>query len=142
RGLPSAVGHATTSVVALWFGGPSRFTLLHPSSSLAALSFLPARRRRRAGEPVPGPRQLKPKPINDLLRHEVVANIPTNAPVQCFGHDVINPKIHALRYFSKGRERCSFRSFRSFRPFLSGRSNAPAVVGTLCVAYLFRGMGR
>src|SRR5262249_35131045 len=37
----------------------------------------------------------EPKPINDLLRHEVVPYVPTDTPVQGFGHDVINPKVHA-----------------------------------------------
>src|SRR5262245_35417519 len=41
------------------------------------------------------PRELEPKPTNDLLGHEVMPDIPTNASVQCFGDDVTNPKIHA-----------------------------------------------
>src|SRR5262249_37152984 len=44
------------------------------------------------------PRELKPKSVDDFLGHEVMPDIPTDAPVQCFGHDVINPKIHAVRF--------------------------------------------
>jgi hypothetical protein len=41
--------------------------------------------------------------VDNLLSHEVVPHIPTDLPVQCFGHDIVNPKVHALRRFLKGR---------------------------------------
>jgi hypothetical protein len=36
--------------------------------------------------------QYERKLIYDLLGHEVMPDVPTDTPVQCFGHDVINPK--------------------------------------------------
>jgi hypothetical protein len=33
----------------------------------------------------------------------VMAHIPTNAAVQCLGHDIVSPKDHALRYCFQGQ---------------------------------------
>ena len=52
----------------------------------------------------PVPRQLEPKPNNNLLSHEVVSNIPTDSAVKRFGHDVARSQGHALRYLPL--ERC------------------------------------
>jgi hypothetical protein len=52
---------------------------------------------------LPVPWQLEPKPGNDLLGHEVVPHIPTELPVESFGHDIVNPKVHAAL---NPKERC------------------------------------
>jgi hypothetical protein len=38
--------------------------------------------------------QYEPKVIYDFLRHEMMPNIPTRAPVQRFGDNIVNPKDH------------------------------------------------
>jgi len=40
-------------------------------------------------------RQHEAEAVNDLLGHEVVTDIPTDLAVECFGHDVANPQVHA-----------------------------------------------
>ena len=47
------------------------------------------------------PWQYQTEPINDLLGHVVVAHIPTDFAVQCFGHDIVNSKDHAVRCVSR-----------------------------------------
>jgi hypothetical protein len=46
--------------------------------------------------------QHESEPINDLLGHEMVPDIPTDSAMQCFGHDVINSKDHAAFVKSQG----------------------------------------
>src|SRR5262249_9596546 len=85
-------------------------------------------------------RQYERKLIYDLLGHEVMPDVPTDTPVQCFGHDVINPKDCALRCFSKGAG-CVV-TFRR-RP-CGGRNDAPGggLVARLRCVGVCRGMGR
>ena len=47
------------------------------------------------------PRQYHSKTIHNLLRHEVMAHIPTNAPMKCLWHDVSQLKVHR-RYIPRG----------------------------------------
>jgi hypothetical protein len=58
---------------------------------------------RKLADQLPIPWQLEPKPVNDLLSHEVVPHVPTDPPVQPCRHDIVNPKVHAL--YPKGTER-------------------------------------
>src|SRR6516165_3506926 len=55
------------------------------------------------------PWELEAKAGNNLLRHEVVPHIPTNATVQGFGHDVINRKVHARLSLGSGDAHFSAR---------------------------------
>jgi len=52
------------------------------------------------------PRQYEPKPINDLLRHEVVAHIPAEFALDGGCDNRVKFKVHALRYLPMERCRC------------------------------------
>jgi hypothetical protein len=80
---------------------------------------------------------LEPEPLDNLLGHEMVPHVPTDLPVQCCGHDIVNPKVHALRCFLKGRS-VAFR----FRFHLEAECDALRRLGRLRCAPLYRGMGR
>jgi hypothetical protein len=77
--------------------------------------------------------------VDNLLSHEVVPHIPTDLPVQCFGHDIVDPKVHALRRFSKGQG----ASLPARLLPISGQVAMPLRrLGRLRCAPLYRGMGR
>jgi hypothetical protein len=59
----------------------------------------------KLADQLPVPRQLEPKSVDNLLRHEVMAHIPTDPPLQCFGHDIVNPKVHGLLLLRVTRKR-------------------------------------
>jgi hypothetical protein len=107
-------------------------------------SVYPARRSPQPSQDVndcklayqlPIPWQLELKLVNDLLGHEVVPHVPTDPPVQCFGHDIVSSKVHAAGC-PNGRERCS-----SALPLAEEHCPACWCHRLRCGA-LYRGMGR